>query len=1022
MKKLIYQIMEKRIFCFLILLFITIAGIMAYRDLKIDVLPDPSPVLVQVLCDAEGMAPEEVEKFVSYPIETSLYGLPRIRKVTSLSSFGLSTVNVYFEDGMDLFFARQLVAEQLPAVSSKLPAFVEPPVLGPITTGLGMVYIYALTGDRSSLELRTLNDWVVKFRLQTIPGVAAVLSQGGEVKQFQVMIDPRKLAKYGLDLYTVVEHIKAGSANITAGYIVKNKEEYVIRGIGLLEDMGALKKVMVKTAGATPVFLESIAAIEIGPALKRGDAELNTQGSTVSGMVMKLTGINTAELIGQIDRRLQEINAGLPPGVRVVPVYNQGLIIKAAFRTVSEALFLGIILVILILFLFVDDIASALVSTLSIPFAVFVTFIIMLLTRTTADLMSFGGLAIGIGLLVDAAVVVTENIARNRDQFKGAMPDRDIIWQAVSEVLRPLIYAMLIIILSFAPLITLQGVEGKLFKPFGFTLLLALVAAIFYAVFISPVLMNILGTRKFHLAGFFFAYSQKIYLKAFDLFYNRERLTIILFAAIFLVSIGLLFFTGSEFLPVLNEQTLQMEMTLPQNTSLEESRRMMHIINQELTAIPGISQVFGLIGRGEEGTHAHPVNTGKTIIHLDERQRWTVPSQTAIIHKIQAAVKRRTPGVLLNFTQPIKHNLDQLLTGVRADLAIKIYGSDYPELQRLAAQVEGIMSGVKGAQDIQVSRFSGQNEIAVRLKIQELARYGLKPAEVLDQVQVAIGGRTVSRIYQGDMAYDVFVQYAPPFRQDIKDLGNLLVHAGSGGPDAGQLIPLSSLASIAESSGYTNIEREDGKRYITVQCNARGRDIGSIVSESREKISSQVKFPPGYFATWGGQFELKQSAEKRLYLVLIITLFLVIVILFDFLKNWKDILVIMINLPVSLSGGIISLWLAGAYFSVPSTIGFLALLGIALENTLILISFFKEIQSRGVDFDSAMRQSVALRLRPILMTKFTTIIGLVPLLFSTGIGSEIQKPLAIVVLGGIFFSIFTTLLLMPVAYKKFYRL
>lgn len=1020
MKKLIYQIMEKRIFCFLILLFITLAGIMAYRDLKIDVLPDPSPVLVQVLCDAEGMAPEEVEKFVSYPIETSLYGLPHIGKVTSLSSFGLSTVNVYFEDGMDLFFARQLVAEQLPAVRGKLPAFVEPPVLGPITTGLGMVYIYALSGDRSSLELRTLNDWVVKFRLQTIPGVAAVLSQGGEVKQFQVMIDPRKLAKYGLDLYTVVEHIKASSANITAGYIVKNKEEYVIRGIGLMEDIGALKKVMVKTAGATPVFLEGIASIDIGPALKRGDAELNTQGSTVSGMVMKLTGINTAELIEKIDRRLQEINAGLPPGVRAVPVYNQGLIIKAAFRTVSEALFLGIILVILILFLFVDDMASALVSTLSIPFAVFVTFIIMLLTRTTADLMSFGGLAIGIGLLVDAAVVVTENIARNRDQFKGSRPDRDIVWQGVFEVLRPLIYAMLIIILSFAPLVTLQGVEGKLFKPFGFTLLLALVAAIFYAVFISPVLMNILGTRKFRLAGFFFEYSQRIYLKAFDLFYNRERLTIILFTAIFLVSIIILFFTGSEFLPVLNEQTLQMEMTLPQNTSLEESRRMMHIINRELTAIPGISQVFGLIGRGEEGTHAHPVNTGKTIIHLDERQRWTVPSQTAIIHKIQAAVKRRTPGVLLNFTQPIKHNLDQLLTGVRADLAIKIYGSDYPGLLRLAKQVEGIMSGVKGVEDIQVSRFSGQNEIAVRLKSQELARYGLKPADVLDQVQVAIGGRAVSRIYQGDMAYDVFVQYAQPFRQDIKDLGNLLVHAGE--PAAGSLIPLSSLASITESSGYTNIEREDGKRYITVQCNARGRDIGSIVTESRKKISSQVKFPPGYFATWGGQFELKQSAEKRLYLVLLITLFLIIVILFDFLKNWKDILVIMINLPVSLSGGVISLWLAGAYFSVPSTIGFLALLGIALENTLILISFFKDIQSRGVDFDSAMRQSVALRLRPILMTKFTTIIGLVPLLFTTGIGSEIQKPLAIVVLGGIFFSIFTTLLLMPVAYKKFYRL
>ncbi len=1018
MKKLIVLILGKRIFTFLIISFIVVMGVISYLNLKIDVFPDPSPVLVQIHCDAEGMAPEEAEKFVSYPIETSLYGLPHIKKITSLSSFGMSSVNIYFDDDIDIHFARQLVAAQLPAIREKLPDFVEAPELGPITTGLGMVYIYAIEGDLPALELRTMQDWVIKFQMQTIPGIAAVLSQGGDIKQFDVEVDAEKLVKYKTGLHTVIENIKKSSKSITAGYIVKNREEYIIRGIGLLEELESLKKVLIKESGATPIYLENIANIKVGKSIKRGDAMLNTEETTVSGIVMKLIGVNTAELIDKINLRVKEINAGLPDGVRVVPVYNQALIINAAFKTVSEALIIGIILVALILFIFLNDLSSALVSTLSIPFAVFTTFIVMRLTGMTADLMSFGGLAIGIGLLVDATIVVVENISRSRDESGGKKKDIEVILSSVNQVLRPLTYAMVMIVASFLPLLTLQGVEGKLFKPFGLTLLIAIISAIIYAVFFSPVLMNVLGKRKMNVGGFVFEGLKKAYLKIFDLFYKRENLTLVIFTVVFIFSLVVFFSSGSEFIPALNEQTIQMEMSLPQSTALEETARMMNLIHKELKQMPEVGTLYGRIGRGEGGTHPHPVNVGHTIITLQDRKHWRaeVDGQEELIEKIQERVKGQVPGVLLNFTQPIKHNLDHLITGVRADLAIKVYGDDYNRLLDMARRIEGIMGTINGVEDIQVSRVSGQNEIAIKLNRPNMARYGLNPEDVLEELEASIGGKSVSKIYQGDVVYDVFVRYSSEFRKDLKDLNNVLVHT-----EKGQMIPLSSVASVAEATGFSNINRENGKRYIAVQCNARGRDIGSIVEESKEKIYEKMKFPFGYYLTWGGQFELKQRAEKRLYIVLFITFFLIVVLLFDYLKCWRDIVVILINLPVSLSGGIISLWLAGAYLSVPSTIGFLALLGIALENTLILISFFTRMTKERDDFDSAIRESVGLRLRPILMTKFTTIIGLFPLLFSVGIGSEIQKPLVIVVIGGIFFSIFTTLLLMPVTYKKLYR-
>lgn len=1021
MNRLIEFLLGKKVLVLLVMTVVAISGFMAYRGLKIDVFPDPSPVLVQVFTEAEGMAPEEVERFVSYPVEASLYGLPHIRKITSFSTFGLSTVNIYFDDGIDIHFARQLVAQELPAISAKLPEFVEAPALGPITTGLGMVYIYALEGDLPAIELRTLQDWVIKFQLQTVPGIAAVMSHGGDVKQFQVIVDPTRLIKYNLDLHTVIQRIKGGSRNITAGYIVRSSEEYIIRGLGLFEGIEDLKQVIVKESGATPVMLEQVARVKPGPAVKRGEAALDGKMGVVSGIVMKLIGVNTSELIGRIDGKIEEINAGLPEGVRLVPVYNQALIIRAAFATVSEALILGIILVVIILFLFINDLSSSLVSALAIPFAVFITFIVMRAGQMTADLMSFGGLAIGIGLLVDATVVMVENISRNRADGLHGKTDKAIIMTSVTEVLKPLSYAMIMIILAFIPILTLTGVEGKMFRPFGLSLLIAIVAAIIYGLMISPVLMNAAaGKRKVRTgsprpaaAGTVFIFFQRIYLKIFDLAYRRGNMVILVFLLIFILSLAALLDIGSEFIPRLNEQTLQLETILPQNTSLAETEKVMARVQELALDFKEVDMIYVRIGRGEAGTHPHPVNTGHSVMLLKEKKFWEYRSEAELIRALEAKIKGNIPGVLLNFTQPIKHNLDHLLTGVRADLAIKIYGDNYSILGETAREVMEILETIAGVQDIQVSRVSGQNEVAVRLKRENLARYGLNPADVLEELEVAVGGKAVARVYSGDVVYDVFVRYALEFRDDLSQLGRYMIHSPEG-----RMIPLRSVAEIEEGSGFTNISRENGKRFLAVQCNVRGRDIGSVVMESRQKIYERIDLPLGYFLDWGGQFELKRKAEKRLYLVLVITLFLITVLLFDYLRSWRHMLVILVNLPVSLSGGVLSLWISGAFLSVPSTIGFLALLGIALENTLVLITFFQRRTSAAQHFDEAVRESVALRLRPILMTKFTTIIGLFPLLFSSGIGSEIQKPLVIVVIGGIFFSIFTTLLLMPVVYKK----
>ncbi len=990
----------------LVLLLVALLAYWALSRIDIDVFPDPSPVLVTIVAELHGMGPEDMERFITYPLERSLAGLPRLKKTTSVSTFGLSSINAYFEEGVDIYFARQLVSQQLAGIESSLPPDVEGPRLTPVTSALGMVYIYALEGAMSSMDLRSVQDWLVKFQLQVVPGVAAVFSHGGEIRQMQVQIDPDRLQQYGISLHETIAAIRASSHTVTAGIMKRGDEEILVRGLGLVGNSRELAGIVLRSRQGTPLLLGDVAEIGEGPAINRGDAILDGKTGAVSGIVMKLIGANTAELITRLDSRIEQLNRTLPQGLRIVPVYNQALIIRSAFKTVMEALLMGIFLVALILLLFINDLSSALVAAFSIPFAVAVALVVMKLTGTSADLMSLGGLAIGIGIFVDASIVVVDSIARKRDQGRLNIT---LVNSALKEIRRPLLYAMGIIVCSFVPILALQGTEGKMFWPFGLTLLSALLAAVAFSLWLAPGLMLKLPRISFKLGGRIFAALQRPYMRLYDLSFGHQRLTLSFFGLCLLLALGLFINSGSEFIPRLNEQTLQLEVILPQSTSIETTLETMTGVHRQLHALPEVERVYSRVGRGEAGDHAHSVNEGYAMVMATEREHWQVDDWEGLVDAVRQAAIKAAPSAVINVTQPIKHNLDHLLTGVRADVAVKLFGDDLGVLMPIARQLEELLKPMAGVADLQISRVSGQNALMVRLRRDELARHGLMAEEVLEQMEIGLGGKTVSRIYQGDQIIDVFVRFNLEARKDAADIGNMLLD----GPN-GRSISLAEVAVINEEEGFASIQRENGKRYLTVQFNTSGRDVAGIVAEAEKRIAEKIDLPLGVILEWGGQYELKRQAERRLWTVLLLTFAVMIWALYRYLSGWRLLALIAINLIVALAGGMMALRLAGVYLSIPSSIGFAALVGITLENSLILIECIRDSLRQGLSRAAALRAAVEIRLRPILMTKFTTMIGLLPLLLSSGVGSEIQRPLALVVMGGIFFSIFTTLLLLPV--------
>lgn len=1029
--KFIHFSLQSRLIIMVLAVLIMGAGYYSYLKLPVDAFPDVSPALVQIFTETEGLAPEDVEKYVTYPIEVAMNGLPKIQNIRSVSNFGLSVVNVYFEDGTDIYFARQVVNQRLQEARGEIPEGFGEPVMGPISTGMGLVLFYYLedeTGERSLEELRSIQDWLVKFHLQTVPGVTEILGIGGYEKQFHVVINPEALLRYGVTINEIMQKIRANNLNVGAQFIEKDAEEYIVRSVGLAKSIEDLENIIIKHKDGTPVFLKQLAKLQIGGAIRRGVQTRDGIEEVVAGMVIKLFGTNSSTVIGDVEKKMEEINGILPSGIKIVPYYEQKTLIAACVRTVTNALVQGIGLVVLVLIAFMGGFRPSIVVALSIPFSVLFATLGMKVFGISANLMSLGGLAIAIGMMVDGTIVIVENVDRLLSKAKPSEPILPIITRACMEVGRPIVFAISIIIIVFLPLFTLQGVEGKTFRPLAFTVALAMLGSLVFAIALSPALSSLVmrkpkkpnleedpddNEEKESEVGGVMGWLLKIYRPLVTYFVLRRNLALGLVGA--LIVAGLLIFPrlGSEFTPSLQEGTMVVRLTMAPSISLKESTRVTQLVEKRLLDVPEVTGAVTRIGRGEVGAHTDPINSAEMYIILKAKEEWRFSNQ----EDLQEAIREQlgeVPGVLTNFTQPIAMTVDELLEGVRAELAIKLFGDDLDQLKSKADEIAAVVKNVRGAADVQADQISGTPQLLIQVNRQAIARFGINIEDVQKVIRAAVGGEVVGQVFEGIRRFDIYVRFAKRFRTTPEAIGQIIIQAPNG-----VLVPLVELAAIEEIVGPRQITRENNQRFITVQCNVIDRDIVSFVEEAQKAIDAQVNLPSGYLVTWGGQFRLQQEANKRLALVIPFTLLLILILLYSNFNSLKNAFLILLNIPLALVGGVVGLWITGQNLSVPSSVGFIALFGIALENGMVLVTYLNQLLKDGVPIDEASVKGACLRVRPVIMTALTTALGLIPLLFSHGTGSEVQRPLATVVVGGLITSTILTLLVIPALYKWF---
>ena len=1015
--------LRSRLLMLVLAVLVIATGYRSYQDLPVDAFPDVSPNLVQIFTITEGLAPEEIEMYVTYPVEAAMTGLPGIEKIRSVSNFGLSVVNIYFQDTMDIYFARQVVGERLQEARDQIPTSFGEPAMGPISTGMGLVLFYYLkdeTHNYSLEQLRTMQDWIVKFNLQTVRGVTEVLGIGGFEKQFHVVVQPDALLRYNISLNQLIERVRANNLNVGAQYLEKNSEQFIIRSVGLAKNIDDLNNIVVKTVDGRPVYLSELAEVKIGGAIRRGLQTRNGEGEVVAGMAIKLYGTNASTVIERVEQKIAEINKTLPQGVSIVPYYQQKDIVESAVNTVSSALIQGIVLVALVLLVFMGGFRPSLVVALSIPFSVMFAFIAMGLLGMSANLMSLGGLAIAIGMMVDGTIVMVENVDRLLRESDPEESRLHVVGRACREVGQPILFAIAIIIIVFLPLFTLQGVEGKTFRPLAYTVSLAMLGSLVYALFLAPVLSDVLMRRKSASDGKLGMDERilnallKPYRPLVEYFVNNRKLAIVLSGGLLLVGLAVFPFLGSEFTPKLQEGTIVVRLTMAPSISINESKRNTSIVERRLLKIPEVIEITSRIGRGEVGAHADPINSAEMYIILKDKDEWREPGNQGLIEKEIRQSVAELPGITANLTQPIEMTVDELMEGVRAELAVKLFGDDLGQLKTKADEIAAVIKNVEGAADVQVDQVSGTPQLVITPDRHAIARYGLNLADVQDVISSAIGGVTAGQVFEGIRRFDILVRYQQQDRDSIEAIRNLLIS----GPD-GIKVPLVQIATIEEIVGPRQITRENNQRFISIQANVIDRDIVSFVEEAQQVIDEKVKLPPGYFATWGGQFRLQQEANKRLAIVIPATLLIISLLLYSSFGSVKNAALILLNIPLALVGGVIALWISGQNLSVPASVGFIALFGIALENGMVLMTYLNQLVKDGIPIDEASIRGACLRVRPVLMTAVTTALGLIPLLLATGTGSEVQKPLATVVVGGLVTSTLLTLLVIPALYKWF---
>ncbi|MFQ5666199.1 MAG: efflux RND transporter permease subunit [Candidatus Binatia bacterium] len=1022
--RLVGAALKNRLLVLVFIAGLAAAGYWAFREVPVDSFPDVTPPLVQVFAVSPGLSPVDVETLISYPIEISMYGLPGLERVQSTSIFGLSRVSIYFEDGTDIYFARRLVMERLAKARQEIPPGLGEPELGPITTGLGNVFLYTLRNKGhagySLMDLRTLQDWIVKPMLRTVPGVTDVLSIGGYVRQYQVRLNMNALLARDLTVSDVKAALDANNRNVGASFLERGGEEYIVRGYGWVGPgkggLDDIRNIIIDEHDGVPTFVSDVAQVTFGPEIRRGALVANGR-EAVGGFVLKLIYTNTQKLLEKVENKVRQINHALPAGLEVVPYYSQAGLVEKAVGTVEDSLLEGAGLVLIILYLFLGNARATLIVIATLPFSALIAFIGMKYVGLSANLMSLGGLAIGIGMMVDGAVVVMENIFRHIEERRGEeVSVVRLVGEATREVARPVVFGVSIIIIVFLPLFSLQGVEGKMFAPMAYTISFALVGALVLALTMVPVVSSYAFRRQAVQGEPRLARVAKQLYRPLIRRAVRHPVAILATAvAMFVASLALFPLLGTEFVPILREGTILARATLPPGGNLPAAVDYANRMQASLRRFPEVTGVYARVGRAEVGGDPEPVNVVEAFVPLRPLADWDNGRSYEELQSAMASQLRNDiPGPAYNLTQPIQMRTDELLTGIRAQVVISIFGDDLDTLATIGREIRRIVERVEGAVDVRMQQLAGKPQILITPRRQELARLGVSVDEFLRTVETGIGGSTAGQVFEGIRRFDIFLRLAEGQRKQIEQVRQLPIRTADGA-----IVPLSEIADVQVFVGPKLISRNKASRRVFVQLNVRGRDMGSVVNEIRQKVAQTLKLPPGYFVEYGGQFENQQRAMQRLYIVVPITMALIFLMLFSAFGSVRYALLIFLNVPFAVIGGLVSLYILGLYLSVPAAVGFIAVFGVAVLNGVVLVTYINQLRERGVETMEAVLTGAELRLRPVLMTASVAILGLIPLLLANDIGSNVQRPLAAVVVGGLLTSTLLTLVVLPSTYRWF---
>ncbi|MDX2251994.1 MAG: CusA/CzcA family heavy metal efflux RND transporter [Nitrospira sp.] len=1018
-ERLIHTSLEQRVIVLLVAVGLIVGGVFAFRSLPIDAFPDVTPVQVQVITRAPSLAPPEIERLVTFPLEIELINLPGKTELRSVSRFGISVITVVFDDTVDNYFARQLVLERLVQVRSQLPAEAVP-VLGPASTGLSEVFMYLVEGPSQSLqELRTLHDWVIRPMLRAVPGLADVDTLGGLSKQYQVVVDPNRLTSLGITLRQVQAAVMENNQNAGGSYIERGGDKLVISGQGLARSAEDLARIVVTAHQGTPVYLQDVAEIRQGSAVRLGGVTRNGQGEVLEGITVMLHGGNSRQVVSAVKDKISLINRVLPDGVVITSFYDRGELVAKALDTVERALLEGAVVVVLVLYLFLRNLRGALVVALTLPLATLATFVIMQRVGLSANLMSLGGLAISLGMIVDAAIVQVENVERHLGERSegrgtlGAVSERlPLVLRAVLEVRRPSLFGELIIALTFLPLLTLQGIEGKMFIPLALTVVIVLLSSLILSMTVIPVLAVILMRPRLIVGeSLLLARGRNFYRWLLEGAIRRTSLVVILASVVLVAGIALLPFIGREFAPIMDEGSIVVNLVWLPSIGLTESLKISGQVEQVLLELPDVRSVVSRTGANELGTDPMGMELSDMYVLLKPESEWKARSKQDIEEQVRHRLEQ-VSGIAFGLTQPIAMRVDELVSGVLSQLAIKLFGENLDILRAKAEEIERVLRRIKSLSDLRVEQIAGLYYLRLDINRSKVARHGINVADITEVIEALGAGIGAGQVFEGQWRFPIAVRFPDERRADIESIKALWVTA-----PGGSRIPLQELADIHIMEGPAQISREQASRRIVIEANVVGRDLVGAVEEAQTMVANLVQLPPGYYVTWGGQFENQQRAMARLAIVVPIVIALIFLLLFLTFGNIRQVGLILLAIPFAMVGGLAALLIGGLYLSVPASVGFIALFGVAVLNGVVKISYINQLRQQGMPLDEALLSGMVLRLRPILMTALVAALGLTPLLLASGPGSEIQRPLATVVVGGLISSTLLTLIVLPVLYR-----